>query len=73
MSTAAQKILTEAKALPPEEMRELLRDIELALEDIEDAEDAERVLGELARGETTTHSWDEVMKELGLRDADLVP
>jgi len=71
MSIAAQKVLSDAKALSPDEMRVLLRDISEVLEDLEDAEDAERVLGEIVRGETTTSSLDEVMKSLGITDADL--
>ncbi len=68
MSIAAQKVLSDAKALSPDEMRVLLRDISEVLEDLEDAE---RVLGEIVRGETTTSTLDEVMKSLGITDADL--
>ncbi len=71
MSIVAEKILTEVKALSAEEMRQLLHDIGQVLEDMEDAEDAARVLGQIERGETTTHSWDEVMQELGLKEDDL--
>ncbi|MCX6855750.1 MAG: hypothetical protein NTV80_12695 [Verrucomicrobia bacterium] len=71
MSIVAEKILSEVKALSADEMRQLLHDIEQVLEDMEDAVDAERVRGELERGETTTHSWEEVMQELGLKEDDL--
>jgi predicted DNA-binding protein len=71
MSIVAEKILSEVKALSADEMRQLLHDIEQVLEDMEDVEDAERVRGELERGETTTHSWEEVMQELGLKEDDL--
>jgi hypothetical protein len=36
MSIAAQKVLSDAKALSPDEMRVLLRDISEVLEDLED-------------------------------------
>ena len=71
MSIVAEKILTEVKALSAEERRQLLHDIEQVLEDMEDAEDAERVLGQLERGETTSRTLDEVMQSLGITDADL--
>jgi len=71
MSQTARAKLAEIVALPPEEMREIMLGIQEALEDIEDTEDVLRVRGEIARGETTLHSWEEVMNELGLKDADL--
>jgi hypothetical protein len=52
-------------------MREIMLGIHEALEEIEDIEDVKRIRGEIERGETSLHSWDEVMKELGLTDADL--
>jgi predicted DNA-binding protein len=71
MSIVAEKILTEVKALSADEMRQLLHDIEQVLEDMEDSEDAERVMGQLERGETSTRTLDEVMHSLGITDADL--
>lgn len=71
MSMAAQKILSDAKALSADEMRELLRDIEEALEDMDDVADAQRVREQIARGETDTVSLDEVMQKLGITNADL--
>ena len=71
MSTLAKDKLAEITALSPEEMREIMVGIHEALEEIEDAEDAKRILGEIERGETTTVSLEEVMKELGITDADL--
>lgn len=71
MSITAEKILTEAKALSADEMRQLVQDIMQVLEDMEDVEDAERVMGELERGETTTCTIDEVMHSLGITNADL--
>ena len=71
MSTVAKDKLADIVTLPPEEMREIMLGIQEALEDIEDAEDAKRIRGEIERGETSVHSWEEVMKELGLTNADL--
>jgi predicted DNA-binding protein len=71
MSIAAQKVLSDAKALSPDEMRELLRDIEEILEDMDDVADAQRVREQIARGEMDTVSLDEVMQKLGITNADL--
>lgn len=71
MSTVAKEKLAEIITLSPEEMREIMLGIEEALEEMEDAEDAARIRGQIERGETTTVSWDEAMKTLGLTDADL--
>jgi hypothetical protein len=71
MSTLAKQKLAEIVSLPPEEMLEIMRGIQEALEDMEDAADAKRIRGEIERGETTTVSLDEVMKQSGITDADL--
>jgi hypothetical protein len=71
MSTVAKEKLADIVTLSPEEMREIMLGIHEALEEIEDIEDVKRIRGEIERGETSLHSWDEVMKELGLTDADL--
>jgi predicted DNA-binding protein len=52
-------------------MREIVSGMVEALEDIEDAEDAQRIRGEIERGETHTVSMEEIMKKLGITDADL--
>ncbi len=71
MSIIAKDKLADIITLPPEAMREIMLGIQEALEDIEDAEDAKRIRGQIERGETSVHSWDEVMRELGITDADL--
>lgn len=71
MSTVAKEKLADIVTLSPEEMREIMLGIHEALEDIEDAEDAKRILGEIERGEADLVPLEEVMKELGITDADL--
>jgi predicted DNA-binding protein len=71
MSSLAKEKLADIVTLSPEEMREIMLGIHEALEEIEDIEDANRIRGEIERGETTTVSWEEAMKTLGLTDADL--
>lgn len=66
MSTVAKEKLADIVTLPPEEMREIMLGIHDALEEIEDAEDAKRILGEIERGEAETVPWEEVKKTLGL-------
>lgn len=66
MSTLAKEKLAELVTLPPEQMREIMMGIQEALEDIEDAADATRILGEIERGETEVVPWEEVKKNLGL-------
>lgn len=71
MSTVAKEKLADIITLPPDEMREIMLGIQDALEELEDIEDANRIRGEIERGETSVHTWEEVMKEAGLTDADL--
>lgn len=71
MSSVAKEKLADIITLPPEEMREIMLGIQDALEELEDVEDVKRIRGEIERGETSVHSWEEVMGELGLTDADL--
>jgi len=71
MSTVAKEKLADIVTLSPEEMREIMLGIHEALEDIEDIEDAKRISGEIERGETTLVPLEQVMKELGITDADL--
>lgn len=71
MSSVAKEKLADIITLPPEEMREIMLGIQDALEELEDIEDANRIRGEIERGETGTVPLDEVMKNLGLTDADL--
>ncbi|MBE2287276.1 MAG: addiction module protein [Prosthecobacter sp.] len=66
MSTIAKEKLADIVTLSPEEMREIMLGIHEALEDIEDAEDAKRILGEIERGEAETVPWEEVKRNLGL-------
>jgi predicted DNA-binding protein len=66
MSTVAKEKLADIVTLSPEEMREIMLGIHEALEDIEDAEDAKRILGEIERGEAETVPWEEVKRNLGL-------
>ena len=71
MSTVAKKKLADIVTLSPEEMREIMLGIHEALEEIEDIEDVKRIRGEIERGETDLVPLEEVMKELGITDADL--
>lgn len=71
MSSVVKEKLADIVTLSPEEMREIMLGIHEALEDIEDAEDAKRILGEIERGEADLVPLEEVMKELGITDADL--
>lgn len=71
MSTVAKEKLADIITLPPDEMREIMLGIQDALEELEDIEDANRIRGEIERGETSVHTWEEVMNEAGLTDADL--
>ncbi|MBE7493329.1 MAG: addiction module protein [Verrucomicrobiaceae bacterium] len=66
MSSVAKEKLADIVTLSPEEMREIMLGIHEALEDIEDAEDAKRILGEIERGEAETVPWEEVKRNLGL-------
>lgn len=71
MSSVAKEKLADIVTLSPEEMREIMLGIHEALEEIEDIEDVKRIRGEIERGETDTVPLEEVMKELGITDADL--
>ncbi|MCX6837704.1 MAG: hypothetical protein NTX35_07820 [Verrucomicrobia bacterium] len=71
MSTVAKEKLADIVTLSPEEMREIMLGIHEALEEIEDIEDVKRIRGEIERGETDVVPLEEVMKELGITDADL--
>lgn len=71
MSTIAKEKLADIVTLSPEEMREIMLGIHEALEEIEDIEDVKRIRGEIERGETDLVPLEEVMKELGITDADL--
>ena len=71
MSSVAKEKLADIVTLPPEEMREILLGIQEALEELEDVADARRIRGEIDRGETDTVPLEEVMKKLGITDADL--
>lgn len=71
MSTIAQAKLADIVTLPPEEMREIMLGIQEALEDQEDIEDAKRIRAEIERGEAELVPLEQVMKELGITDADL--
>lgn len=71
MSTVAKEKLADIITLPPDEMREIMLGIQDALEEIEDIEDVKRIRGEIERGETDLVPLEEVMKELGITDADL--
>ena len=71
MSTVAKEKLAEIVTLSPEEMRDIMLGIQEALEEIEDIEDVKRIRGEIERGETDLVPLEEVMKELGITDADL--
>ena len=71
MSTLAKEKLADIVTLSPEEMREIMLGIHEALEEIEDIEDVKRIRGEIERGETDVVPLEEVMKELGITDADL--
>lgn len=71
MSTVAKEKLADIVTLSPEEMREIMLGIHDALEEIEDIEDVKRIRGEIERGETDLVPLEEVMKELGITDADL--
>lgn len=66
MISVAKEKLADIITLSPEEMSEIMLGIHDALEEIEDAEDAKRILGEIERGEAETVPWDEVKKTLGL-------
>ncbi|MBK8035550.1 MAG: addiction module protein [Verrucomicrobiaceae bacterium] len=66
MSSVVKEKLADIVTLSPEEMREIMLGIHEALEDIEDAEDAKRILGEIERGEAETVPWEEVKRNLGL-------
>ena len=68
MSTVAKEKLADIVTLSPEEMREIMLGIHEALEDIEDAEDAKRIRGEIERGEAETVPWEEVKRNLGLEE-----
>lgn len=71
MSTVAKEKLAEIVTLSPEEMREIMLGIQEALEEVEDIQDVTRIRGEIERGETDLVPLEEVMKELGITDADL--
>jgi hypothetical protein len=71
MSTLAKEKLADIVTLSTEEMREIMLGIHEALEEIEDIEDVKRIRGEIERGETDVVPLEEVMKELGITDADL--
>ena len=71
MSTVAKEKLADIVTLSPEEMREIMLGIHEALEEIEDIEDVKRIRGEIERGGTDVVPLEEVMKELGITDADL--
>jgi endonuclease/exonuclease/phosphatase family metal-dependent hydrolase len=71
MRTVAKEKLADIVTLSPEEMREIMLGIHEALEEIEDIEDVKRIRGEIERGETDVVPLEEVMKELGITDADL--
>jgi hypothetical protein len=71
MSSVAKEKLADIVTLSPEEMREIMLGIQDALEEIEDIEDVKRIRGEIERGETGLVPLEEVMKELGITDADL--
>ena len=71
MSSVAKQKLADIVTLSPEEMREIMLGIQDALEEIEDIEDVKRIRGEIERGETDLVPLEEVMKELGITDADL--
>lgn len=71
MSSVAKEKLADIVTLSPEEMREIMLGIHEALEEIEDIEDVKRIRGEIERGETDLVPLEEVMKELGITDADL--
>ena len=71
MSNVAKEKLADIVTLSPEEMREIMLGIHEALEEIEDIEDVKRIRGEIERGETDLVPLEEVMKELGITDADL--
>lgn len=71
MSSVAKEKLADIITLPPDEMREIMLGIQDALEELEDIEDVKRIRGEIERGETGTVPLEEVMKNLGLTDADL--
>jgi hypothetical protein len=68
MSTVAKEKLADIVTLSPEEMREIMLGIHEALEDIEDAEDAKRIRGEIESGEAETVPWEEVKRNLGLEE-----
>lgn len=71
MSSVAKEKLADIITLPPDEMREIMLGIQDALEELEDIEDVKRIREEIERGETGTVPLEEVMKNLGLTDADL--
>lgn len=71
MSSLVKEKLADIVTLSPEEMREIMLGIQDALEEIEDIEDVKRIRGEIERGETDLVPLEEVMKELGITDADL--